>query len=352
MGRPKGSKNKEKEQPTGAVEQPEVTPPSEDTTITAPPAHKNRLSLLNEINDTNKERYASDDDAEETEESEKEVPRETPAKEETPSEDESDEVPEPVAAKPEETPPVVKRKLTIDGVEKELTETEIIALAQKAGAVDSRLAEATRILEDAKRRTATPTGAPPANAIPKDAAQPPASTDVEQQALISEISDAILYGDKDQVAAGFAKLLGTGRQTATPKGLSPNDIQRTVLETIAFERAKTALETPPDQGGFSDIWMDTTFRKMFEARENELRDGGDTRPYLDLYKHIAGELREWRDGMVKAHAPPTGLENRDQLKRASGIVRGGGGKTPVPTVTPPRTLEDKLADMRRTRGLN
>ncbi len=362
MARPKGSKNKPKD-PTSAsadtAAPPEdiavntVAKPAEDLPPPGEPHFRSRLSLLTEINDSNRERLQADEESGDDPEAGGEPPASETPPEETGAEPET----EPEVTPEPEKPAVAKRRLVIDGVEKEFTEEQIIALAQKNASADSRLAEATRILEDA-RRTATQTGAGKP-AISDDAGQnrqPPGSAGVDD--VVQEITDALLFGDRDKVAESISKLLSQGRQPATPT-LNPQDIRATVSETIAFERAKTALETPADQGGFADVYGDPMLRAMFERREAELRDGDpakgipkDQRPYMELYTSIATELRQWRDDLVKKHST-TGLENRDQHKRLAAVVRGGGGKPPASNApTPILSHEEKLAQMRKVRGLN
>ena len=355
MARPRGSKNKVKEQapaPGDSPASPEITaatepPKQEDLPPPGEPHFKSRLSLLNEIGDANRERLEED-----------EASGEDPDAGDEPPPDE--ETPPPAVVEPEpEKPVVAKRKLTIDGVEKEYSEDQIIALAQKNGSADSRLAEATRILEDARRNTATRQGAGDP-ATPADVGQnrqPPDSEGVDDD-VVQQVTDALLFGDRDKVAESISKLLSQGRQPATP-AFNPQDIRATVSETIAFERAKTALETPADQGGFADVWTDPMLRAMFERREAELRDGNpsngtpkDQRPYLELYTSIATELRQWRDDLVKKHST-TGLENRDHSKRLAAVVRGGGGKPPATNAPiPVLSHDEKIEAMKRARGLN
>lgn len=350
MGRPKGSKNKPKEVTTSEVVT-DVSQPATENTETeessAPPAYLKRSQLLKEINDSNKERYASEND-----EPEETVDVSEPEEEQ----EETEETPTPEVEVKQEEPSPPKRKLVIDGVEKEFTEEQIIALAQKSGAVDSRLAEANRILEDAKRRAATPLGAQHADAIRRNdpTAYQPSSTpeDVEGE-LASQITRAIVAGEEGDVHKAVQTLLRSGRHSATQTEVKPEQIHGLVAETIAFERAKSLLETPPEQGGYADIWSDPMLRGMFKRREDELRDSQDMRPYGELYKAIGDEIRQWRDGLIKQHTPKTGLENRDDLKRTTGIVRGGGGKIPtMPLETKPKTHEEILSGMRRGRGLN
>jgi hypothetical protein len=350
MARPKGSKNKPKE------EVPEIENKEQkfgdEPESNAPPHFKSRLALINDVNSINKERAASEDDADLVEEVDLDSEEDTES-EETVEEAE-------VEAAPKASEPV-KKKLKIDGKEIELTEQEIIELAQKNGAADSRLAEANRILEDAKRRTATREDAQSYAATQQNgqhrnppsghsSSQPDADEEVFNR-RVSEVTNSLIYGDEEKVRKVVTEILGNGRQKATQNEVDPQAIRTYVSETLAFERGKQLLETPAEQGGFSDVWDDPVMRSRFQQREHELRESGDNRPYAELYKSIGTEIREWRDELVKKYVPPSGLENRDASKRATGVVRGAGGKLPsAPLEAKPKSHDEKLDGMRRSRG--
>lgn len=353
MGRPRGSKNKPKE--SGQIEAPaevateviaaEPAVAEEEHKPTAQPAYLQRSALLKEISDSNKERAALE---------------ETGEPEPTPEQDAQAATQAAAELEPEsETAPVVtaptKRKFIIDGAEKEFTDEEITAYVQKHATADQRLAEATRLLGDAKRNTAAIPATPgPATPPP---ARPSSEAGVEdEQTLIKNVTKAVMYGDEEQVTSAFAALLGKGRHASMAtqvQGLSPEQIQSYVVETLAFEKGKQLLETPPEQGGYADIITDPKLRGMFQAREDELRNANDRRPYAELYKAIGNEIRQWRDDLIKAHIPKTGLEDRDTAKRSAGVVRGAGGKLPAtPMESKPKSHDEILAGMRATRGLN
>ena len=349
MSRTKGSKNKPKESSEVTVQvEPESTleVKKEDDHHVGTPHHVSRSALLKEINDTNKERSISENGEEEH----TEIPEE--------SEEEIGEEPEEKAdveehLKEEQKPVIGKHKFKIDGKEVELTEEQIIERVQKSSAADARLAEATRLLEDAKRTAATlrpePSNLPPVTTSPV--------TDVGDDAkIIDNITQAVLYGDGEQVANAFKPLLGRGRQvsdlTTQTQGMTAQQVQGYVAETLAFERGKQILETPADQGGYADVWSDTMLRGMFQRRENELRDSKDNRSYVDLYKAVGDEIRQWRDKLIEQYAPQTGLEGREKLKASTGIIRSAGGKVPTTAEMMPKTHEDKLDAMRQRRGLN
>ena len=349
MSRPKGSKNRPREtvetpasQVVEVVET--VEKKEEEISTVAKPHYESRSALLKEINDTNKEKYAAEGDEDEGEEPDSDV------------EEEAEEADKPaeIAEPPKEEIPVVgKKKFTIDGKEVELTEEQIIERVQKSAAADARLAEATRLLEDAKRTAAT--------LRPEPSNQPPAKTSPEADVgddakIIEKITQAVLYGDGEQVAEAFKPLLGRGRQapdlTTQTQGMTPQQVQGYVTETLAFEKGKQLLESPPEQGGYADVWSDPMLRGMFQRRENELRDAKDNRSYVDLYKAVGEEIRGWLNKQIEQRTPKTGLEDREAAKRSTGVIRGAGGKVPTPAEMKPKSHEDKLNEMRSRRGLN
>lgn len=336
MGRPKGSKNKPKEIET----KPEIPEGGE----LGEPAHKDRLAIIDEIAEMNREEdvetaeiVAQEETQEtpETIETEEETPEETP--EEAPAEE-----------TPEEPEIEAKKKYIIDGVEKEFTDEEITVIVQKHGTADQRLAEATQLLKDAKatQETFVPPTQPPA---------PPSSVAdvVDEKELVKDVTQAIVYGDEEQIAKAFETLLGQGRapDATPPQGMSEEQVQGYVTEMLAFEKGKRLLETPADNGGFADLWSDPMLRRMFQKREAELRDERDNRPYDELYTAIGTEIRSWRDDLLKQNTPKTGLEDREAAKRSTGVVRGAGGKPPVTPEAKPQTHEEVLNDLRVGRGL-
>lgn len=345
MGRPLGSKNKPKEQAQEAQNDAttqDVPKSSEAEGSIAVPAHKERSRLLEDIVEHNKELSAESDAETET------VPETEETKESETQETQAQEAKEEKEEQKSDTKTDAKKKYIVDGQEVEFTDEQITAFVQKHATADRRLAEATRLREDAAKATQTQ---------PAPAPQPSVSTSsatdvVKDDSLIQDVTKAVLYGDEEQVTKAVQALVGRGRQSTTPT-LTPVQIQSYVMETLAFERGKQILETQPDQGGYADIWSDPMMREMFKRKEDELRAAKDTRPYAELYKAIGDELRTWRDNLVKQHIPKTGLEDREDAKRATGVIRGAGGKLPtVPLERAPKTHEEILQSMRATRGLN
>lgn len=262
----------------------------------------------------------------------------------------------------ETTPEPKTRKFIVNGQEVDLNEDQITAYVQKGATADQRLRDATLILEGAKRlhstdatRTAGVTS-PPLSGSSPDVGKPPSDADV------GKLSKAILYGSEEEVRGALSTLVSAIGSTNTARvadmanqsQMKPEQVRSFVSEAIAFENAKSYLDRPPEQGGFSDIWTDPVLKSRFIQREseiaNELHQAGQSSTYLDIYTRTAKEIRDWREGLVQRHTTKTGLENRGDLKRSAGVVRGASGKPQTPVETQPPSHEQKLDKMRKGRG--
>lgn len=263
-------------------------------------------------------------------------------------------------------PPVVEPpktfKLKVNGQEKEFTEEQLIAIAQKSESADQRLEEATRLRDEARRMAKPP--APGVSETPPSGA--PSAPDVGKAPSVdvAKLTSALLYGQEEEVKSALTTLVSeigrrragemAGELATQTQGMKPEEMRAFVSEAIAFENAKSYLDKPPEQGGFADIWSDPVLQTRFIQREseiaNELAQQGEKATYLDIYNRVATELRGWRDGIIQKYAPPTGLEDRGNSKRQAGIVRGAGGKTPPPQESQPKTHEEKLEQLRKARG--
>lgn len=311
--------------------------PLEVSNVEMKPHFKDRLEKINEMNANHLDRYAKENPEEANEEIELD---ETDSINQANKAAEEENAIDAVLEK-EDTQP--KKKIKIDGVEKELTEDELIALAQKAGAVDARLAEATRVLEDAKRQAATRetydvSRQPPVN--------PPSLADVDEE--VDRIAKSLTFGDEGQVRNAVKDILTRGRSISPD--VDKSLIHANVTAAISFERGKQILESTPEQGGYSDVWSDPVLKSRFQQREHELRSANDNRPHPELYKSIGDEIRQWRDNLIK-NFTKTGFENREELKRDTGIVRGAGGKLATsPMGIKPQSHDDILNYMRAGRG--
>jgi hypothetical protein len=314
---------------------------TENPAPTGKPHYKERLSAINEIAAQNK--AAREDALNENDPNEPAVEDDVKAANEA-AQKEIEHEPEQTIDKPEPA----KRKFIVDGKEVELSDEEITQHVQKSATADTRLREAARLFEDAKK--AAPTHQDVSRQLPtrETANGPlPEPSDAGHADVVGELTAALSSGDQEAVAKALNKAWSNQHS-----GMTREQVQAITLETNAFLNAKKLLDEPPEKGGFSDIYSDPMLKAHFERRENELRDAGDKRPYQELYTVIGTEVRKWRDEFVAKYIPKSGLEDRDAAKRATGVVRGAGAKLTPPPAAQPQTHEQKLESMRRARGLN
>lgn len=163
-------------------------------------------------------------------------------------------------------------RIKVNGRELELTESELIARAQKIEAADDYLRQAA----EAKRRAAAgqPTESPAAN-------QP-----VDDLSLIR----AIKSGSEEEAAAALQQLR---QQARLPQQPPQDDVSRIVDERLEFNKAIEKFRTE-----YSDIENDPYLRKLALDRDAELLQAGDRRPYWERYDEIGKSLRSWKDGLV------------------------------------------------------
>lgn len=247
--------------------------------------------------------------------------------------------------------------LTIDGKETKVPESKILDAGtramQKDIAADTRLEEATQILNDAKAT---------AEQLTKSDSQPStqdvddtASKSVDNEALAKTLID----GDVDEVAKAIGDIMGTGRQdelaTQAVK-MQPNDVYGMVEGALQMKEAMETFEKPPEDGGYGDLYSDEVTRQMVFDKEAELaKDAANGSPKERLAK-AANEVREWRNGVVeKSGGQVVNFDEKKAKKTtASSTPNTSGGRVTEETNEQPESEADKrrkvLAKMSRLRG--
>ena len=220
------------------------------------------------------------------------------------------------AAKPD------KYKLKVSGKEIELTLDEIIERAQKVEAADSYLAEAKRLMNENKP-------------------QKPSTKDVDAAQLeeMRDLARAIQMGTEDEAVEAIAKI----RKSSTPS-FSKDDLARTVDERLTFQQAVSVF-----QDEYKDLYNDPKLRQMVIDQDAALVASGDTRTYLERYRAIGKELRDWRDSLVKSSVT---LDKQERKAAGPVPVKAAGVKV-KPSQTEDdieETTEQVIAKMAKARG--
>lgn len=140
---------------------------------------------------------------------------------------------------------------------------------QKETAADQKLELASRLLQEVQAR------------------QPPPAQAVETPSLSDEqLAEIIQYGTKEQAAQAIAELRKAGQSSETAQQLMAKQLPQVVSDQLAFHEAAKFVQTE-----YGDLLTDPYLKQLFFMKENQLRQTGDRRPYVDLYKEIGEDLR-------------------------------------------------------------
>ena len=215
---------------------------------------------------------------------------------------------EPVAAQPAPAVPAPEemRTLIIDGQSVQVPVSKIIETGQRALqkeiAADARLNQASQLLAEAKRLAEQ-------QSQPK---QPAGDQPVDM--TLAEATRLIRYGDDEQATKAMEWF------QARQQPVKTEEIVRAAKEAVApqmaFEAGKNFVQTE-----YGDLLADPDYRAIFLSKENALRESGDQRPYVELYKAIGDEMR------VKFNKPKPGSTTLPAAKPS----------------TPSRSMEEKRA---------
>lgn len=212
---------------------------------------------------------------------------------------------------------VKKYKIKVNGLEKEFTEAELIAKAQKVDAADQYLAEAAKMYSEAKQ--------PPSK---KDAA---AEIDPNEEDLAQ--ARALQMGTEED-AAKILRTLKKQLSTDAVKGL----VQTEVLQINQTMSAKSRFEKE-----YGDLLGDADTRQAIFDRDEYLAFKGQPASY-ERYKQAAEDVRKLKG------TPAGSFEEKEQRKAAVKIVTGNSARKSGPVEEKEPTTTDVIASMAKARG--
>jgi len=240
--------------------------------------------------------------------------------------------------------------LIVDGVEKRVAMKDVLEAGrrsmQKESTADKRLREATNLLNEAKQLRGTPNQLPGSG--PGVGAPPPETPPSFDAA---ELARALQYGSEEEAAAAVQKMAHMGANATQMQNVSQDKLLPFIQDTIAYNDAVKMLERPAAEGGYGDLWSDPTMRKLFIAKEQEVRamcaQNNDPLPsYRELYSGIGDGLRTWRDG-ISPQPTTTTLSDKQNRKRSSDAPPVAGGRMSAPNrdASKPKSRKEVLAEM-------
>ena len=240
-------------------------------------------------------------------------------------------------------------KVKIDGVEQEVTVAEMQRQYQKGGAADKRLAEATRLLNEARAQALTPQSPPVVVAQSSDK-NDSTSTPEDGNAGVKEFLATLYEGDEDKTAAALTKLLGGRTQSPTLPNeqeliakLTPGIRQQLVVDSALekFERDFADLVADP--------YLDQVAANFIQAEV----EGGV--PFDQALEVGGKKTRDWlaSKGVKPPPEPTPATDGNSKLERKASIDQVPAlNKAASTTVEPPQTASDVIASMRKARGMD
>lgn len=196
-------------------------------------------------------------------------------------------------------------KTKVDGVESEVSLDEVVRQYQKGGAADKRLADATRLLEEAKKTVAAPTARPE-----------PEPSDPNAPGAEDEFIKAMFSGDEEGARKAFREAVTQGR----PEKPTPTVAEIVAAATPALKQqlvVESALEQ--FQKDYADVIQDPYLaRKADDLLTAAISEG---HAFGDALKQAGDGTRDWVrqiTGAAPAGANPTTARN-ERLERKAGI---------------------------------
>lgn len=203
------------------------------------------------------------------------------------------EAPVEAEAVPEEKSPETKKyKLRVNGKDVELTEEEVLKRAELAEGANQKFEEAARLRREAEQFRQ----------------QPPAKEVADPQVTEDDLAlaRALQMGDEKEAAAVIARL----RKPA----LTMEQATRLVDARVSFQSSVEAFKE-----AYPDIASDPYLWEIAQDKDAKLVSGGDTRSYLDRYKAIGDDLRNW----MKSKTPNAPTDKQARKAAVAAPVKSG-----------------------------
>ena len=242
-------------------------------------------------------------------------------------------------------------KIKVDGVEREVPLSELVRTAQKHEAADKRLADATRLLQEAEARKReaeaqpAPTPQAPEQAKPDNVEK--TRQDREQKA--KEFLEAMFHGDEDratQILAGLMPESPPPQETAT-EAPDPEELAAQVEASLERRSALKQFST-----AYPEVLKDADLAALADMKLARRLAQGE--PFSQALMSIGEELYT-KTGLKRTEAatpetPPAtpSQTERVERKKAADTVRGRSASTASTQEAPP-SVSDVIKQMQEQR---
>lgn len=242
-------------------------------------------------------------------------------------------------------------KIKVDGVEREVPLSELVRTAQKHEAADKRLAEATRLLQEADARANAAVAPPPA------ATQAPEQTNADtipqlrhdRQQKAKEFLEAMFHGEEERATEILAGLLPESpppRETAAPV-LDPEQIASQVEASLERRSALKQFAS-----AYPEILKDQDLATLADMKlARKLAEGESFSTALmsigeDIYLKSGHKKPAAAEEQTRS-ASPTQAE-RVERKKTADPVRGRSASA-ASTMEAPPSAADVIREMQEQR---
>ncbi|THF55922.1 hypothetical protein [Pseudothauera rhizosphaerae] len=241
----------------------------------------------------------------------------------------------------------VKVRAKIDGEEVEVSLDQVLRQFQKNGAADRRLAEATKILNEAKERATAPN-----DANDEKQQEEPGRADEKApgtKELAEKAVAALMEGNEAEVATIFDEVMN-GRQQQVPAIPSVEEITQSVKQQIEVESALRQFSTD-----YADIDSDPYLSVLaIQAVQQKVQEGTS---FPDALRETGEDLRGWIKGKSGAATdePATTAARNERLERKARLdnVRAASVTAKSSTTQEPLTEEqirrEAMEELRKSR---
>jgi hypothetical protein len=169
-------------------------------------------------------------------------------------------------------------KIKVNGVEQEVTYEELIRRAQLVESADAYQHQAKLAYEQALQK------------LEQLSQERDAEFQANEEAELAEVATAIQMGSTEEATNALRKLL---KRNEKPH-LSADDVSLAVEQKLTFQKAVEEFKQE-----YPDIFEDQVLLDMVMQRDNACVQAKDTRNYMERYRSIGDEVREWRNNLIK-----------------------------------------------------
>lgn len=224
-------------------------------------------------------------------------------------------------------------KVRIAGVDRELTEEQLIERASKVESADVYLAEAARIRREAQNTQAQPSK----DAVPN----------VDTKERLRAHVRAIQMGTEEEAIEAFSNAV----KDFIPSAPSADELLRTVDERLDFRTAVRKF-----QSEYDDVMSVPLFRDHVLRKDEQLMAAGDKRDPYSRWAALGEEVRAFRDGLkgpaASALAPAPSVDKQNRKAAATPAPKPAGVRAGAPVQAEDReeSTSEIIANMAKTRG--